>query len=100
MARAHQANRPSCSRDRRTDGDGGLQHSAAAGRHVAVSRFTAAGAGVVRRARRSSLGVKLGVLGAAIAAAVLCVTFWALSVEIRSNTRQLVTEQLARDQRT
>jgi hypothetical protein len=44
-----------------------------------------------RRARRSSLGIKLGVLGAAITAAVLCVAFWALSVEIRASTQQLVT---------
>jgi signal transduction histidine kinase/ActR/RegA family two-component response regulator len=53
-----------------------------------------------RRARRSSLGVKLGVLGAVITAAVLCVAFWALSEEIRVSTQQLVTSQLARDQRT
>ena len=53
-----------------------------------------------RRARRSSLGVKLGVLGAVITAAVLCVAFWALSEEIRASTQQLVTSQLARDQRT
>jgi hypothetical protein len=53
-----------------------------------------------RRARRSSLGVKLGALGAAITAAVLAVAFWALSLEIRTTTRQLVTSQLARDQQS
>jgi signal transduction histidine kinase/ActR/RegA family two-component response regulator len=40
------------------------------------------------------------VLGAVITAAVLCVAFWALSEEIRVSTQQLVTSQLARDQRT
>src|SRR5439155_13416807 len=53
-----------------------------------------------RRARRSSLGVKLGALGAVITAAVLAVAFWALSVEIKTSTRQQVTSQLARDQRS
>ena len=53
-----------------------------------------------RRARRSSLGVKLGALGAVITAAVLAVAFWVLSIEIRTSTRQLVTAQLARDQRS
>ncbi len=53
-----------------------------------------------RRARRSSLGVKLGALGAVITAAVLAVAFWALSIEIRTSTRQQVTSQLARDQRS
>ena len=53
-----------------------------------------------RRARRSSLGVKLGALGAVITAAVLAVAFWVLSIEIRTSTRQQVTSQLARDQRS
>src|SRR5512133_102837 len=54
---------------------------------------------LLRRPKRSSLGVKLGVLGAVITAAVLAVAFSALSVEIRNNTEQLVTAQLTRDQR-
>ena len=65
-----------------------------------MSRAIDALLSVPRRARRSSLGLKLGVLGAAITAAVLCVAFWALSEEIRASTQQLVTSQLARDQRT
>ena len=65
-----------------------------------MNRVLAAALSLPRRARRSSLGVKLGVLGAVITASVLCVAFWALSEEIRASTQQLVTSQLARDQRT
>ena len=65
-----------------------------------MNRALSAAFSLPSRARRSSLGVKLGVLGAVITAAVLCVAFWALSEEIRVSTQQLVTSQLARDQRT
>jgi signal transduction histidine kinase/ActR/RegA family two-component response regulator len=61
----------------------------------------AASAGSVRaRARRSSLGVKLAALGAAVTAAVVIGAFWALSVEIRTSTRELLASQLARNQHT
>ena len=52
------------------------------------------------RARRSSLSVKLAALGATVTAAVVFVVFWALSVEIRNNTRAVFEQQLARNQRT
>jgi signal transduction histidine kinase/ActR/RegA family two-component response regulator len=52
------------------------------------------------RARRSSLGVKLGALGAVVTAAVVIGAFWALSVEIRTSTRDLLASQLARNQKT
>jgi len=52
------------------------------------------------RARRSSLSIKLAALGAAVTAAVVFVVFWALSVEIRTNTRAVFEQQLARNQRT
>jgi len=53
-----------------------------------------------RRARRSSLSIKLAALGAAVTAAVVFVVFWALSVQVRSNTRDVFEQQLARNQRT
>jgi hypothetical protein len=53
-----------------------------------------------RRARRSSLSIKLAALGATVTAAVVFVVFWALSVEIRTNTRAVFEQQLARNQRT
>ena len=53
-----------------------------------------------RRARRSSLSIKLAALGATVTAAVVFVAFWALSVEIRTNTRAVFEQQLARNQRT
>ena len=53
-----------------------------------------------RRARRSSLSVKLAALGATVTAAVVFVAFWALSVEIRTNTRAVFEQQLARNQHT
>ena len=52
------------------------------------------------RARRSSLSIKLAALGATVTAAVVFVVFWALSVEIRTNTRAVFEQQLARNQRT
>jgi signal transduction histidine kinase/ActR/RegA family two-component response regulator len=55
---------------------------------------------VRRRARRGSLRIKLAALGATVTAAVVFVVFWALSVEIRANTRSVFQEQLARNQHT
>ena len=52
------------------------------------------------RARRSSLGAKLAVLGASVTAAVLIVAFSALSIALRASTRQLLESQLVRNQRT
>jgi signal transduction histidine kinase/ActR/RegA family two-component response regulator len=51
-------------------------------------------------ARRVSLGAKLAVLGAVVTAAVVGLAFWALGVEIRANTRDVLTAQLARNQQT
>ena len=50
--------------------------------------------------RRSSLGVKLAALGAAVTAAVVTVAFWGLAVKIRDATRQSFTAELSRNQRT
>jgi len=50
--------------------------------------------------RRRSLSAKLVVLGAVVTAAVVSVAFWALEVEIRANTRDVLTAQLARNQHT
>jgi signal transduction histidine kinase/ActR/RegA family two-component response regulator len=47
-----------------------------------------------------SLSAKLAILGAVVTAAVVGVAFWALGVEIRANTRDVLTAQLARNQRT
>ena len=52
-----------------------------------------------RRARRSSLSLKLAVFGAAVTATIVCVAFWALSVEVRANTRRSLTGELTRNQR-
>jgi signal transduction histidine kinase/ActR/RegA family two-component response regulator len=53
-----------------------------------------------RRARRSSLSIKLAALGSTVTAAVVFVVFWALSVQTRTNTRAVFEQQLARNQRT
>jgi signal transduction histidine kinase/ActR/RegA family two-component response regulator len=53
-----------------------------------------------RRARRSSLSIKLAALGSTVTAAVVFVVFWALSVQTRNNTRAVFEQQLARNQRT
>src|SRR5947209_771790 len=50
--------------------------------------------------RRWSLSAKLVVLGAAVTAAVVSIAFSALEAEIRANTRDVLTAQLARNQRT
>ena len=55
---------------------------------------------VLTRIRRSSLSLKLAALGAAVTAAVLGLALFALSREVRTNTRVVFTEQLARNQRT
>jgi signal transduction histidine kinase len=52
------------------------------------------------RLRRSSLSVKLAALSAVVTAAVVVVTFAALSVETRRNTERAFTDQLERNQRT
>ena len=54
---------------------------------------------LARRARRSSLGLKLAVLGAAAMAGVVAVTFWALGVEIRANTLESFAREMQRNQR-
>ena len=53
-----------------------------------------------RRIRRSSLRVKLAVLGATVTAAVVFVVFSALSVEVRDNTRAAFVKQLEGNQHT
>ena len=49
---------------------------------------------LARRARRSSLGLKLAALGAAAMAGVVAVTFWALGVEIRANTLESFAREM------
>ncbi len=56
--------------------------------------------GLFRRLRRASLSVKLAALGAVVMAVVVALAFWALSIEIRGNTRDVYAQQLARNQRT
>jgi signal transduction histidine kinase/ActR/RegA family two-component response regulator len=67
---------------------------------VSAPLFAPAPASILTRARRSSLSVKLAVLGAAVTAAVLGLALLALSREARSNTRAVFMQQLARNQRT
>ncbi|MFL5608615.1 MAG: ATP-binding protein, partial [Gemmatimonadaceae bacterium] len=55
---------------------------------------------LVRRFRRTRLGVRLAVLSAVLAAAVIGGTFVALSVQVRRSTRQLFADELSRSQRT
>jgi signal transduction histidine kinase/CheY-like chemotaxis protein len=50
--------------------------------------------------RRLSLTVKLAALGAAVTGAVVVAAFWGLSVQTRTNTRQVFAAQLARNQQT
>jgi signal transduction histidine kinase/ActR/RegA family two-component response regulator len=50
------------------------------------------------RVHRTSLQVKITVLGAVVTAAVLFIAFWALSVEARSTTRERFADQLSRQQ--
>ena len=52
------------------------------------------------RLRRSSLSIKLAALGAAVTAAVVLVTFLALGVAVRANTRDSFATELSRNQRT
>ena len=52
------------------------------------------------RVRRSSLGAKLGALGALVTAAVVLVALLALGAEVRANTRLVFAQQLARNERT
>jgi signal transduction histidine kinase/CheY-like chemotaxis protein len=53
-----------------------------------------------RTFRRTRLAVRLAVLTAALAGLVVCGTFVALSVQVRASTRQLISEELSRSQRT
>ena len=55
---------------------------------------------LAKRLRRSSLNAKLAALGAVVTAAVVLVTFLALGIVIRSNTRQSFAAELSRNQRT
>jgi signal transduction histidine kinase/CheY-like chemotaxis protein len=55
---------------------------------------------LARRLRRTRLGVRLAVLSAVLAAAVVFGTFAALSVRVRASTRQLFADELSRNQRT
>ncbi|MDQ6633478.1 MAG: hypothetical protein M3Z10_01840, partial [Gemmatimonadota bacterium] len=55
---------------------------------------------LVRRLQRTRLGVRLAVLSAVLAAAVIGGTFVALSVQVRRSTRQLFADELSRNQRT
>jgi signal transduction histidine kinase/ActR/RegA family two-component response regulator len=59
----------------------------------ALSRFT-------ERLRRGSLSVKLAALGATVTATVVTFAFVGLSAEVRANTREVFTAQLARSQRS
>jgi len=52
------------------------------------------------RLRRTSLSLKLAALGAAVTATVLGLSLLALNEEVRTNTRNVFAEQLARNQRT
>jgi signal transduction histidine kinase len=55
---------------------------------------------LLSRLRRTSLSLKLAALGAAVTAAVLGLSLLALNEEVRTNTRSVFAEQLARNQRT
>ena len=55
---------------------------------------------LLRRLQRTRLGVRLAVLSAVLAAAVIGGTFVALSVQVRRSTRQLFADELSRNQRT
>ncbi|HEX3868710.1 MAG TPA: ATP-binding protein, partial [Gemmatimonadaceae bacterium] len=52
------------------------------------------------RLRRTSLGIKLAVLGAVVIATVITAAFIGLGVQIRGVTRDLLVDQLAYNQRT
>jgi hypothetical protein len=52
------------------------------------------------RLRRTRLGIRLAVLTAALAALVVVGTFAALSVQVRTSTRQLLADELSRNQRS
>ena len=56
--------------------------------------------GVSRSLRRTGLSVRLAVLSAALAALVTCVTFVALSLQVRSSTEKLIADELNRNGRT
>ncbi len=57
-------------------------------------------ASIQSRLRRSSLGIKLAVLGTVVIAAVIVAAFVGLSIRIRGVTRDLLIDQLAHNQRT
>jgi signal transduction histidine kinase/ActR/RegA family two-component response regulator len=56
--------------------------------------------GVWRQLSRSRLSVRLAILSAALTALVTCGTFAALSAQVRNSTRQLLSDELARNGRT
>ena len=51
------------------------------------------------RLRRTRLGLRLAVLTAVLAALVVCGTFAALSIQVRTSTRQLLADELRQNQR-
>jgi signal transduction histidine kinase/DNA-binding response OmpR family regulator len=55
---------------------------------------------IVERLRRTSLGLKLGALGAVVTAGVVGLALVALSAQVHANTREVFTAQLSRNQRT
>ncbi|MEP6494844.1 MAG: ATP-binding protein [bacterium] len=65
-----------------------------------MTPIVSAVASLRRRTRRSSLGLKLAALGGAVTALVVWIAFWALSVQIRANTRDSFANELSRNQRT
>src|SRR3954468_3448280 len=52
------------------------------------------------RLRRTRLGIRLAILTAALAALVVCGAFAALSIQVRASTRQLLADELSRNQRS
>ncbi|MDB4898415.1 MAG: hypothetical protein JWN53_223, partial [Gemmatimonadetes bacterium] len=61
-------------------------------------RFLASGA--LRALRRTRLSIRLPVLTALLTTAVVCGSFTALSVQVRTSTRRVFADELARNQRT
>ena len=49
------------------------------------------------RLGRTSLGIRLAGLTAALAALVVCGAFAALSVQVRASTRRLLSDELSRN---
>ncbi|MEP6619344.1 MAG: ATP-binding protein [bacterium] len=63
-------------------------------------RTAAPSGGALRSFRRTPLSFRLAIFSAALAALVTCATFVALSMQVRTSTRTLFADELARNNRT